>query len=52
MMRVQRYVQDYDVVCLNGDLSMQERHYGMWRVLPLTWILNLSRFEDPVSTSG
>jgi hypothetical protein len=24
----------------------------MWRVLPHTWISNLSRFEDPVSTSS
>ena len=22
IIRVQKYVQDYDVVCLNGDLSM------------------------------
>ncbi len=40
MIRVQGYVQDYDVVCLNGDLFMQECHYSMWCVLPLTWILN------------
>ncbi len=42
MIRVQGYVQDYNVVRLNGDLSMWEYHYSMWRVLPLTWISNLS----------
>ncbi len=42
MIHVKGYVQDYDVVCLNGDLST-ECHYGMWRILPLTWILNLFR---------
>jgi hypothetical protein len=52
MIHVQGYVQDYDVVRLNGDLSMWECHSSMWRILPLTWISNLSRFEDPVLTSS
>jgi hypothetical protein len=41
MIHVQGYVQDYDAVCLNGDLSMWECHYSMWRILPLTWTSNL-----------
>jgi hypothetical protein len=40
MIRVQGYVQNYDVVHLNGDLSTQECHYGTWCILPPTWILN------------
>jgi hypothetical protein len=52
MIHVQGYVQDYDVAHLKGDLSMKECHYSMWRILPLTWILNLSRFKDPVLTSS
>jgi hypothetical protein len=44
MIRVEEYVQDYDVVRLNGDLSTYECHYGTWRVLPPTWISNL--FQD------
>jgi hypothetical protein len=45
MICVQGYVQEYDVVHLNGDLSTLECHYSTWRVLPLTWILNLSRLK-------
>jgi hypothetical protein len=52
MIRVQGYVQDYKVVRLNGDLSTKECHYSMWRVLPLTWISNLLRFNDLVLTSS
>ena len=52
IIRDQGYIQDYDEARLRGDLSMLECHYSMWRVLPLTWISNLSRFEDPVSTSS
>ncbi len=44
MIRVQGYVQDYDAVRLDGDLSTLECHYSMWCVLPLTWISNL--FQD------
>ncbi len=44
MIRVQGYVQYYDPVCLNGDLSTYECPYSMWRILPLIWILNL--FQD------
>jgi hypothetical protein len=52
MIRVQGYVQDYDVVRLNGDLSTWECHYSTWCVLPLPWISNLLRFEDLVLTSS
>ncbi len=52
IIRDQGYVQEYDVAHLRGDLSTLECHYSMWRILPLTWILNLLRFEDPVLTSS
>jgi hypothetical protein len=45
MIRVQGYVQDYDVVRLPGDLS------SLWYVARLTTYLDLKsllRFEDPV----
>jgi hypothetical protein len=47
IIRDQGYIQDYDVARLNGDLSTWECHYSMCRILPLTWISNLSRFKDP-----
>ena len=46
MIRVQGYVQDYDVVHRNGDLSTYECHYGTWHVLPPTWILNLFQYSE------
>jgi hypothetical protein len=52
MIRVQGYVQDYDVVRLNGDLSRWKCHYSTWRLLPLTWISNPLRFKDQVLTSS
>ena len=52
MVCVQGYVQDYDVISLNGDLSMYECHYSTWRVLPLTWTSNLLKVKDLVSTSS
>jgi hypothetical protein len=42
MIHVQGYVQDYNVVCLNGDLSTYECHYY---VVHVTTNLDLESLE-------